>query len=170
MFNMEKIVEIFKNLIPDFKGDRIMAGAFFMFFIIIFSLSYLFFKYILHCAFSNPFLNTMWAICTFCLAMALICFLSAYKDYLIVKNKEKKEREYFYNVLNRAGGNVRKFFEDLIRADKDIFEINSKNTLVLEYLNLRNLDIYQECRLSNNRIAIIKRKYFNLLKEYFHLS
>lgn len=158
MFDMEKIVEIFKNLIPDFKGDRIMTGAFFMFFIIIFLLSYLFFKYVLHCAFSNPFLNTMWAICTFCLAMALICFLSAYKDYLIIKNKEKKEREHFLFVLKHCSKEARDFFKEFVTQNSNTIIMNKSQHSILNYLRLQDINI-----------GFIGDEYYKITKEQFEM-
>lgn len=160
---MEKIAEVLKYLIPDFKGDKIIIGALFMLFIIIFSLSYLFFKYILSCTFSNPFLNIMWAICTFALSMALICFLSAYKDYLKKQIKIKKDKENLLFILNHCTVDVIGFFKEFIKQNSDTIITTESQHNILNYLRLRDIDIQY---LGENYYKITKEQ-FEILKEYF---
>lgn len=83
-----------------------------------------------------------------------------------ILNKDKKE---LFNALNRSGENVRKFFEDLIKANKDIFEINAENKIIIEYLKIRGLNILEINKVGELNIAIIEEKYFKLLQEYFHV-
>lgn len=83
-----------------------------------------------------------------------------------ILNKDKKE---LFNALNRSGENVRKFFEDLIKANKDIFEINAESKIIIEYLKIRGLNILEINKMGELDIAIIKEKYFTLLQEYFHV-
>lgn len=148
-----------------------------MLFFIIFVSSFLFLKYIIGFEFTNNQLFLIWIISVCSLTLSLTFFFANYRELRKEQNKLKKikeeninkDKKELFNALNRGGENVRKFFKDLTMENKDIFEINAENKIIIEYLKIRELDLIEIKKMGKLDIAVIKEKYFKLLQEYFHI-
>lgn len=98
--------------------------------------------------------------------MALICFLSAYKDYLIVKNKEKKEKENFLFVLKHCSKEAKEFFKEFALQNSNTIILDKSQHSILNYLRLSDVDI----GYIGDEYYKITKEQFEMIVDYFNKS
>lgn len=164
---MERLFEVFKQIMPDFKGNKITLGGLFMLFGVTLIASYFFLKYVMNCTFQNPALVIVWIIIAFSLSMAVSCFYSAFIDWFEKQAVINADKKYFFSVLDKSGETIRDFFKACIDNNTDIFEIREDERNILKVLDDREIYIARTFSQDNFKYGIINPRYFEWLKEYF---
>ncbi len=167
MHCMEKFFDIFKQIMPNFNGNKITTGGLFMLFVVIVAISYLLLKFVFGCTFQNHALVVVWIITAFSLSLSLSCFYSAFVDWFKKQSIINAHKKRLFSVLDKLIDESKETFKECAQKDKDIFEINQEEETTLQILEDR--EIYPVKIIENNQFkyGIIKEQYFKWLKEYF---
>lgn len=164
---MEKIFEILKQLMPNFKGNKITLGGLFMLFFVILVASYFFLKLVMGCTFQNAALVIVWIIAVFSLSMAITCFYSFFVDWFEKQTLIKAKKKNLFLILDKSGYKTREFFKNCIDENTDLFQIKDDEQNILDILEEREIHILKTFYQGHFKYGMIKEPYFEWLKEYF---
>lgn len=165
---MEKIFEVLKQLMPNFKGNKITLGGLFMLFFVILVASYFFLKLVMGCTFHNVALVIVWIIAVFSLSIAVTCFYSAFIDWFEKQTLINAKKKYFFSILDKSGNKTREFFKNCVNENTDLFQIKDDEKNILDILEEREIHIIKPFYQGYFKYGIIKEPYFEWLKSYFN--